>query len=108
MKGDSEILIPVHQVGEQGEIAGVEGVQSRPKDVGDFAFVDEGGQLRLAHGELPAVLDFHVLHRIAVGEDSVFGFIPLNDVDELLAEKALEGHLLLLECNSTISPDGGE
>ena len=108
MKGDSKFLIPVHQIGEQGQIAGVEGVQSGPKDVGDLAFVDEGGHLGLADGELPAVLDFHVLHGIAIGEDAVFRFIPLNDVDELLAQETLEGHVLLLECNSTMRRDRGE
>ena len=42
---------------------------------------------RLAHGELPPFSISMVLHGIAPGEDARFGLIPLNDVDELLAEK---------------------
>ena len=66
-----------------------------PEDVGDLALVDEGSHLRLAHRELAAVLNLHVLHGIAVGEDAVIRLVPLNDVDELLGYKLLESHVRL-------------
>ena len=53
LEGRLEALVPVHEVGEQGQVAGVEGVEAGAKDVGDAALVHKGGQLRLAHGELP-------------------------------------------------------
>jgi hypothetical protein len=40
-------------------------------------------------------LYLHVEHGIAIGEDAVFRFIPLNDIDELLAQKLSECHVLL-------------
>jgi hypothetical protein len=79
LEGGLEGLVPVHQIGEQGKIAGIEGVQAGAEDVGDLAFVDEGGHLRLAHGELAAVFYLHVPHGIAIGKDAVFRLIPLND-----------------------------
>jgi hypothetical protein len=85
LNGDSKAFVPVHQVGEQGQVARGELVEARSEDVGDAAFVDEGGHLRLSHGELPAIHDLHVLHGIAVGEHAIFRLIPLNDVDELFA-----------------------
>ena len=66
-----EFLIPVHQVGEQGQIAGVERVQSRPKDVGDLAFVDECGQLDSRTVSCPPFWISMSCIGIAIGEDSV-------------------------------------
>jgi hypothetical protein len=71
--------------GQQGKIARVERVQAGAKNVGDFAFVDEGGHLRFAHRKLAAVFYLHVPHGIPVGKNPVFRFIPRNDSDELLA-----------------------
>ena len=85
LEGRLEGLVPVHQIGEQGQVAGVERVQAGAEDVGDLAFVDEGGHLRLAHGELAAVFYLQVAHGIAIGKNAVIRFIPLNDSDELLA-----------------------
>ena len=77
-----------------GSVLRVQSVQAGPEDVGDAAFVHEDGHLRIAHRELAAVLDFHVLHGIAVGQDSVFRFGPLDDIDELLGK---ETHTLVPE-----------
>jgi len=40
-----------------------------------------------AHGELSALLDFHVPHGEAPGEDVVAVLGPLDDVDELLLDE---------------------
>ena len=48
---------------------------------------DEDGQLGIANGELTAVLDFHVFHRVAIGQDSVFRLGPLDNIDELLGKE---------------------
>jgi hypothetical protein len=72
----------------------VQGIQTGGEDIGDSALVDEDGQLGIANGELAAVLDFHVLHRVAIGQDSVFRFGPLDNIDELLGK---ETHTLVPE-----------
>src|SRR5439155_3037409 len=61
--------------------------------VGDLPLIDEKRHLRLAHGELRAVLDLEVLHRKPVGENSVTVLGPMNDVDELLPEKVRDRHV---------------
>jgi len=66
---------------------GVERVETGREDVRDAAFVDEHSHLRVAHGELAAVLDLHVLHGVTVGEDAIFGFSPLDDINELLRKE---------------------
>jgi hypothetical protein len=48
--------------------------------------------LRVAHGELRALLDLHVAHREAPGEDLVAVLGPLDDVDELLLDEIKEPH----------------
>ena len=84
MNGDLKGLVPVHQVGENRQRVGAQRVEAGAEDVGDSAFVDEDRHLRIADGELAAVLNFHVFHGIAVGENAVFRFGPLDDIDELL------------------------
>ena len=59
-------------------------MQAGAEDIGNFAFVDEGGHLRLAHGKLAAVFYLLIAHGIAIGKDAVSRFIPLNDSNELL------------------------
>ena len=104
-----ELLVPVHQVGQQRQGLGVQRVEARAEDVGDAAFVDEHRHLRLAHRELAAVLDLHVLHGIAVREDAVFRFGPVDDVDELLGEKGSNAHGVPFRLLSkyTPKPPGG-
>ena len=82
-----ERLVPVHQVGQDGQRLGAERVEARAEDVGDLAFVDEDGHLRIAHRQLAAVLDLHVLHGIAVGQNAVARLGPMDDVDELLGKE---------------------
>ena len=83
-----ERFVPVLQVGQDRQRLRVQRVQPRAKHVGDASFVDEHRHLRFANGELAAVLDLHVLHRIAVGQDAVLRFDPLDDIDELFGEKS--------------------
>jgi len=71
-------------------------VATGPEDVRHLAFVDERGHLRLADRELRAVLDFHVLHREAVGERRLVLFRPVDDVDELLLDEVHKSHCGLL------------
>ena len=90
-----EHLVPVHEVGEERQRLGVEGVQTRPEDVGHLAFVDESGHLRFADGKLGAVLDFHVLHGVAPGENAVAGLRPVDDVYKLLLQEITKSHGVL-------------
>ena len=69
-----------------------ESVKTRAKYVGNFAFVDEDGHLGVANRQLATVLNFAVLHGIAVGENSVSGFNPLNNIDELLGNEITKAH----------------
>jgi hypothetical protein len=87
-----ERLVPVLQVREQRQRARLERVQPGPEGVGVGALVDEKRHLRLAHRELGAVLDLHVLHGHPVGEHPIAVLRPVDDVDELLAEEVREGH----------------
>ena len=87
-----EHLVPVHEVGQQRQGLRVQRVEAGAEDVGDAAFVDERRHLRFANGQLAAVLDLHVLHGIAVGEDAVLRFGPLDDVDELFRKEVSQAH----------------
>ena len=78
-----ERFVPVHDVGKDRERLRVERIEAGAKRVGGFAFVDEERVLRVAHSELSAILDFAVLHRVAIRENAVFGFDPIDDVDKL-------------------------
>ena len=74
-------------------------VQAGRENVGDAALVDEHRHLGIAHRELAAVLDLHVLHGVTVGQDSVFRFGPLDYIDELLGK---ETHTLVPEYTAEI------
>jgi hypothetical protein len=60
------------------------------EDVAKLAFIDEHGELRLANGELAAVLNLHVLHRETPREYAILGLGPLDDIDELLGKEIPE------------------
>ncbi len=77
-----------------GSVLRVQRVEAGREDVGDAALIDEDGHLGIANRELAAVLDFHVLHGVTVGQDSIFRFGPLDDIDELLGK---ETHTLVPE-----------
>jgi hypothetical protein len=62
-------------------------VHPRAEYIGDLAFIDEHRDLRLAHGEAAAVLDFEILHRIAPCQHAVGVLVPLQDVDELFLDE---------------------
>jgi hypothetical protein len=85
-----KIFIPIQKIGQQRQVARVQGIQPRPENVRDFAFVPKRRHLRLTHGQPPAVLNLHVGHGIADRQHAVFRFIPLDYVDKLLFEKTAE------------------
>ena len=64
LEGRLEGLVPVHDVGEDWERVCVQGIQARPKHVAESTFVHEYGHLRVAHGELAAILNIAILHGI--------------------------------------------
>ena len=70
-----------------GKRLGGERVEAGAEDVGDLAFVDEDGHLRLANRELAAVLDLHVLHGVTVSQYAVLRFGPVDDINELLGKE---------------------
>src|SRR5271170_6484276 len=82
-----ERLVPVHQVRQDRQRVRAERVQARTKDIRNTAFVHEYGHLRIADGEFPAGLNFHIFHGVAISERALTAFGPLNNVDELLREK---------------------
>src|SRR5277367_1758925 len=82
-----ERLVPVHQVRQDRQRVRAERVQARTKDIRNTAFVHEYGHLRIAHGEFPTSLDFHVFHRVTIGERALTALGPLNDVNKLFGEK---------------------
>jgi hypothetical protein len=87
-----EGFVPVLEIGEDRQRLRVQGVEARTERVGDFSFVDEDCVLRVANGELAAVLDFAVLHGVAVGEDAVLGLSPVDDIDKLFGEEIAKAH----------------
>jgi hypothetical protein len=91
-----EQLVPVLQVGENRQGLRRQLVHAGREDVGDRAFVDEQRQLRIAHGQAGAVLDFHFRHGKAPGQRAVAGLRPLQDVDELFLDEVHQGHGCLL------------
>jgi len=80
-------LIPVHDVREDGQRGRSQPITSRPENVSNSAFVYENPHLRIANGKLAAVLDFTILHGVAVGKNAVLGFYPLNDINKLLGNE---------------------
>jgi hypothetical protein len=82
-----KFLVPIHQVGQQGQIARAQRMKAGPKNVGDLAFIHEGSHLRLAYREPAAVFNLFIPHRKAVGQNAFFRLIPLDDTNELLPQK---------------------
>ena len=87
-----EAVLPALEPGEDRDVVGRQRVLARPERVAELAEVDELHDLRLAHDELRAALDFLVL----VGEPErqrvarVIG--PLDDLDELTADEIGDSH----------------
>src|SRR5205085_9403253 len=73
----------------------VERVKPRTKLVGDAPFIHEQRHLRIPDRELAAVLDFAVLHGITIGKNAIAWFRPVNDINELFAEKRSQTHEFL-------------
>src|SRR5579859_2638743 len=91
-EGRLKLFVPVLQVGKNGKRVGIEGVESGSKPVRNFSFVHEHGELRIAHREFSAILDFPVLHRKTVSKNAVFGLRPIDDIDKLFGNKVAKTH----------------
>src|SRR5260370_27537983 len=57
-----EGFVPVHQISQDRQSLGVQGVQPRAEYVGDSALIHKRSHLRLTNGSLTTVLAFHVHH----------------------------------------------
>ena len=91
-EGGLEGLVPVHEVSQNRQGLGGQGVQPGLEGVGEAAFVDEHRELRFAYGELGAGLDFPVLHGEAVHQQRRVGLDPVDDIDELLTNEIAQTH----------------
>jgi hypothetical protein len=89
-------VLPALEVGEDRDVVGGQRVLAGPERVAELAQVDELRDLRLAHDELRAVLDFLVLVGEAVRQRVARVVRPLDDVDELLLEEIDDGHARIL------------
>src|SRR5205807_134032 len=87
-----EHLVPVGEVGQDRDVLRLDRVLAGPEQIGRLALVHEQRRLGLAHGELGALLDLHVAHGEAPGEDLVALLGPLDDVDELLLDEVKKTH----------------
>ncbi len=93
LEGGLEQLVPVLQVGQQRQGVGAQLVTAGAEGVGDLALVDEHRELRLAHRQDCAGLDFAVLHRIAPGQHLVAVLEPFEYVDELFFDEVHQCHV---------------
>ena len=87
LEGRIEQLVPVLQVGQDRQRLRIQRIKPRSKDVGDLPFIDEDADLRIAHRQLRAVLDFKVLHRVAIRQHPVAFLGPVDDVDKLFLDE---------------------
>ncbi|MPM37640.1 hypothetical protein SDC9_84258 [bioreactor metagenome] len=92
LEGRLEQLVPVLQVGQDGQRLRSQLVGAGHEHIGHLALVDEHRQLRLAHHQRAAVLDFHVAHGVAPRERSIVLLSPLNDVNKLFLDEVHECH----------------
>ncbi len=91
-EGRLEGFIPIFEIGENRQGLRVERIQTGTEGVREFSFVDEHRELRVAHCEFAAVLDFAILHGVAVSENTVLGLDPVDDVDKLFGNKIAKAH----------------
>jgi len=87
-----EGFVPVLEVRQDWQGMSIKRVQTWRKRIGDLAFVHKQRHLGVSDRELAAILDLPILHRIAVSENSVAGFDPINNVNELLGQKVSKAH----------------
>ena len=53
---------------------------------------DEDGHLRIANGQLPAILDLTILHGVPVCQNAIFRLGVIDNVNELFSEKCAQAH----------------
>ena len=70
----------------------VESIQAGAEKIGDAPFIDEKGELRLADGQLAAVLNFAVLHGVAVRKNALLRLDPLDNVNPLFGNEISKAH----------------
>ena len=87
-----ERVFPALEVGEDRDVVGRQRVLAGTERVAELAEVDELRDLRFAHDELRAVLDFLVLVGEAERQRVARVVRPLDDVDELFLEEIDDRH----------------
>src|SRR5207244_11300996 len=85
-------LVPVGEVGQDRDVLRLDRVLAGSEQIGRLALVNEERGLGVAHRELGALLDLHVAHGEAPGQDLVAVLGPLDDVDELLLDEVKKTH----------------
>ena len=80
-------LVPIQQIRQQRQIAGVQSVQAWTKHIGNLAFIHKRSHLRLTNRQPAAVLNLFIPHREPIRQNALFRLVPLNDTDELLPQK---------------------
>ena len=87
-----ERVLPALEIGEDRDVVGGERVLARAERVAELAEVDELRDLRFAHDQLRAVLDFLVLVGKAERQRVARIVGPFDDVDELFLEEVDDRH----------------
>jgi hypothetical protein len=90
LEGRFEAFVPVHQVGQDRQVGGVERVQPGAEIIGQLALVEERCDLVFAHRQLRAVLDLVIRERHAPGQ-LARAFEPFYVIDQLFLEKIEHG-----------------
>jgi hypothetical protein len=106
-----ERLVPVFQIRQDWQRLRGQRIQAGCECIRGFAFVNKKSELRIADRQLPAILNFAVLHGVSIGQNPVFRFHPVDYIDELLGDKIAETHKPLLsaenglETQAQVRPD---
>ena len=92
LEGRLERFVPVLQISQDGQRLRIQGIESRAKNVRNLPLIHKNRGLRIANGQLAAVLDLAILHGIAIGQDAFFRLNPLDDIDKLLGDEVAKAH----------------
>ncbi len=87
-----ERFIPVLQISQDGQGLRIQRVESGREDVRNFSFIHKKRGLRIADCQFAAVLDFAILHGVAVGQDAFFRLNPFDDIDPLFGDEVAKAH----------------
>ena len=87
-----EAVLPALEAREHRDVVGGQRVLAGPERVAELAQVHELHDLRLAHDELRAALDFLVIVRKPERQRVARVVGPLDDLDELAADEVGQSH----------------